>query len=79
MELDKDFVFTPLPPVAVPAAVTANPLGRLAGLAGNWAGTGFNSIWRPNHTAASDHFLELNRTTEKLDFTRTRDLKRLVF
>src|SRR5215475_9182643 len=41
-------------------------LGPLADLAGNWAGQGFNAIWRP-HTGKSDHFLELNVTNEQLD------------
>src|SRR5262245_36212023 len=69
-----DFVFGPLPPIeettpvgtAEPAAA-AIPLGPLAGLAGKWTGTGFNVIWRP-HPGGQDHFLELNVTSEELDF-----------
>jgi hypothetical protein len=73
MESVADFVFGPLPPIeettpvatAEPAA--ADPLGPLAGLAGKWTGKGFNVIWRP-HPGGQDHFLELNVTSEELDF-----------
>jgi hypothetical protein len=72
MELASDFSFQPLPPVEntvhFPFPDVANPLGPLAGLAGKWTGKGFNVIWRPNHTAGQDRFLELNVTTEQLDF-----------
>ncbi len=37
-----------------------------------WTGRGYNMIWRPNRnglSGPSDRFLELNRTTETLDFT----------
>jgi hypothetical protein len=72
MELEAQFVFEPLPPIVNPVhdpfPDVANPLGPLAGLVGTWAGQGFNCIWRPNHTSASDHFLELNLTTEQLAF-----------
>src|SRR5439155_2126908 len=44
-------------------------LGPRAGLAGTWTGTGFNVIWRPNHTPGQDRFLELNLTNEQLEFT----------
>lgn len=56
-------------------------LGLLRGLVGDdpagsakrsWRGTGFNMIWRPNFNNASGsslHFLQLNMTTEQLDFT----------
>jgi hypothetical protein len=47
----------------------ASPLGPLAGLVGKWSGRGFNIIWRPNHTAGQDRFLELNVTSEQLEFT----------
>jgi hypothetical protein len=72
-----DFVFGPLPPIdeepAAPAAVAAapgDPLGPLAGLAGNWTGHGFNVIWRPHpvNPSGQDRFLELNVTSEQLDF-----------
>jgi hypothetical protein len=78
-----DFVFGPQPPIEEPAApaaagepapaaaaAVADPLGALAGLAGNWAGQGFNVIWRPHPLKPSgqDRFLELNVTSEQLDF-----------
>jgi hypothetical protein len=82
MESAADFVFEPLPPIEEPAtpaatgeaaavaAAAADPLGPLAGLAGNWAGRGFNVIWRPHPLKPSgqDRFLELNVTSEQLDF-----------
>ncbi len=73
MELAADFSFQPLPaldsPVQFPFPDVANPLGPLAGLAGKWSGRGFNVIWRPNHTpAGQDRFLELNVTSEQLEF-----------
>jgi hypothetical protein len=72
MELAADFTFRPLPPLADPISDpfpdVANPLGPLAGLVGTWSGPGFNNIWRPDHSSASDHFLELNLTTDQLAF-----------
>src|SRR5215469_10636645 len=81
MESAADFVFGPLPPIEEPAApaatgepaplaAAADPLGPLAGLAGNWAGQGFNVIWRPHPLKPSgqDRFLELNVTSEQLAF-----------
>ena len=52
-----------------PFPEVASPLGPLAGLVGKWSGRGFNVIWRPNHTAGQDRFLELNVTSEQLEFT----------
>jgi hypothetical protein len=49
------------------AARAANPLGPLVQLVGLWKGTGFNQIWRPFH-GTQDRFLELNETTERLQF-----------
>ena len=73
MELAPDFSFQPLPAVenAVlqPFPEVASPLGPLAGLVGKWSGRGFNVIWRPNSTAGQDRFLELNVTSEQLEFT----------
>jgi hypothetical protein len=73
MELAENFSFQPLPAVqnAVqhPFPDVASPLGPLAGLAGKWTGRGFNIIWRPNHTSGQDHFLEINVTSEQLEFT----------
>ena len=48
-------------------------LGPLASLPGSWRGTGFNEIWRPDNTqppenSAIRRFLELNLTSETLDF-----------
>ena len=82
MESAADFVFGPQQPIdespapaaaAEPAAAPAaapDPLGPLAGLAGNWTGRGFNVIWRPHPLKPSgqDRFLELNVTSEQLDF-----------
>jgi hypothetical protein len=78
MQLASDFEFKPLPPIepqgqsfaaaVAPGAAAVNPLGRLAGLAGKWSGVGFNVIWRPNSTPGQDRFLELNLTTETLEF-----------
>jgi hypothetical protein len=71
MEIASDFEFKPLPPIAGKgefSAAAANPLGPLAGLVGKWSGSGFNVIWRPNHTRGQDRFLELNLTSEKLEF-----------
>ena len=48
----------------------SDPLGPLAELPGTWTGHGFNAIWRPNHGAGSDRFLELNLTTDKIVFTK---------
>jgi hypothetical protein len=73
MELAADFSFQPLPAVAnavqAPFPEVASPLGPLAGLVGTWSGRGFNMIWRPNHASGQDHFLELNVTSEQLEFS----------
>jgi len=73
MELAPDFSFQPLPalanPIQQPFPEVASPLGPLAGLVGKWSGRGFNVIWRPNHTPNQDRFLELNVTSEQLEFT----------
>ncbi|HEY7011393.1 MAG TPA: heme-binding protein [Streptosporangiaceae bacterium] len=74
MELAADFAFQPLDndegvaeATAERAAVAPDQgLGPLAGLAGSWTGPGFNAIWRP-HRGASDHFLELNVTNDRID------------
>jgi hypothetical protein len=50
------------------AADTADQLGPLAELPGHWRGTGFNLIARPDFQGDNDIFLELNTTTEKLQF-----------
>jgi hypothetical protein len=72
VDLATDFVFTPLPAVEnavqTPFPEVASPLGPLAGLVGKWSGKGFNIIWRPDH-GTQDHFLELNVTSEQLEFS----------
>jgi hypothetical protein len=52
---------------------TAVDLGPLAPLAGNWKGRGFNVMWRPDNPdsppfSQTKRFLELNLTSETLDF-----------
>jgi len=73
MELSPDFSFQPLPAleneVQQPFPDVASPLGPLAPLAGTWTGRGFNIIWRPDSAPGQDHFLEINVTSEQLDFT----------
>ena len=70
MELAANFAFQPLDndegTAAAAVAVPDQGLGPLAGLAGNWSGQGFNAIWRP-HRGPSDHFLELNVTSDRID------------
>ena len=72
--LTADFIFAPLPPLEHPIKFPfpkINPkdhLGPLAGLAGKWSGEGFNVIWRPNYGPGQSHFLELNFTSELLEF-----------
>jgi len=69
-----DFAFRQLDNAALNArAAGPNPLGPLAELPGKWTGKGFNQIWRPHHAvppdpANQDRFLELNLTTETLEF-----------
>jgi len=68
MELAANFAFQPLDndTGTAAAAVPDSGLGPIASLAGNWSGQGFNAIWRP-HRGASDHFLELNVTDDRID------------
>jgi hypothetical protein len=53
---------------------TALQLGPLAPLIGSWKGNGFNCMWRPHNKQsqpvgdATKRFLELNLTSETLDF-----------
>ena len=72
MQLKEDFVFQPLPPIDqtihFPFPQLLNPLGPLASLVGTWDGKGLNVIWRPSHTPGQDRFLELNLTTETVQF-----------
>jgi hypothetical protein len=74
MTLSPDFSFQPLPAleheILEPFPDVPSPLGPLAPLAGKWTGRGMNIIWRPNHTPADqDHFLELNLTSDQIEFT----------
>ena len=73
MDLSPDFAFQPLPaldsPSQQPFPEVASPLGPLAGLVGSWSGHGFNVIWRPDHTPGQDRFLELNLTSDQIEFT----------
>jgi hypothetical protein len=73
---------TPLKPpqLGVPPRFQQGPittslhLGPLAPLAGSWKGTGFNAMWRPDNPQSqpvggqTKRFLELNLTSETLDF-----------
>jgi hypothetical protein len=71
MEIEKDFVYQGIPPIG-PIERNA-PLGPLHLLPGKWTGQGFNLIWRPfQRTPDQDQnrFLELNLTTENLQFHR---------
>ena len=76
MAINTTFAYQPkIHPAA--SAPGLDPLGLLRDLVGTgqgrrWTGTGFNMIWRPNHIGQpgqKDFFLELNLTTETLDFT----------
>jgi hypothetical protein len=49
----------------VPALLGAH--GGIGNLPGTWTGTGFNLIWRP-HQTGGDHFLQLNLTSESIEF-----------
>jgi len=71
MNLEPNFAYNPnpSPPPPAPVPAPADALGLLAGLQGKWVGTGFNAIWRPNVlTSGQDRFLELNSTSEILEF-----------
>ena len=70
LDLD-DFLIEPVSgKISRPAALAAqDPLGPLAKLRGTWKGTGFNQIWRPfDGLPQQDRFLELNETSEILQF-----------
>jgi hypothetical protein len=74
IQLAPGFAITPThdTPTDAAAAVAPEPgpgLGPLTLLPGTWTGEGFNNIWRPFHDPASDHFLELNLTSETLEFS----------
>ena len=76
MDLKANFSFRPLPPLAHPIHLPfpgiLDPLGPLKDLPGTWIGTGFNTIWRPffpKGPGGEDEFLELNLTSEQIEFT----------
>ena len=79
MQLNSGFSYQPTPPAPTPTPppVPAPPpppgpnpgLGLLEGLLGKWSGVGLNLIWRPTQPASgSDRFLEINLTTETIEF-----------
>lgn len=79
MQLNSGFSYQPTPPAPTPTPppVPAPPpppgpnpgLGLLEGLLGKWSGAGLNLIWRPTQPASgSDRFLEINLTTETIEF-----------
>lgn len=44
--------------------------GGIGNFPGTWTGRGFNLIWRPhNPSSAGDHFLQLNLTSETIEFS----------
>jgi len=81
-----DFLFGELRPdhKLVPAPTPPPPLGPLAAFTGEFAGNGFNTIFRPDSTATPtvlpnpvppvpphDNVLELNLTAETLSFSKS--------
>jgi len=79
--LPTGFQFGPVP-VKITDVTTPPPsLGPLAAFTGNWTGSGFNTIFRPDSTKTptalptpvpggpSDNILELNLTSEDLSFS----------
>jgi len=82
MKLEPQFLLRPLPEkpggavahaihAALPPGAPDPTLGFLKELPGTWTGKGFNVIWRPNNTPGQDRFLELNLTTEVLEFSES--------
>ncbi len=66
------FVFKGVEKPAAEPVLDLGPLAQLVGSDGKglWKGYGFNTIWRPHPLAEGhDRFLELNVTSEKLEFT----------
>lgn len=51
------------------SATVSKQLGLLRDLAGNWKGTGFNLIARPDFHDKANTYLQLNQTQETLDIT----------
>jgi hypothetical protein len=81
ISLPSDFVFGEVSPQPEKFAVTLPPtLGPLAAFAGDYTGSGFNTIFRPDSPttptvlpipipAGNDNILELNLTSESLSFS----------
>ena len=42
--------------------------GGIENFPGTWTGHGFNLIWRPHFPSSDDHFLQLNLTSETIQF-----------
>ena len=72
MAIELNTRLVPMPGLTQAAVAAPSPLGPLASLVGTWKGHGLNTIFRPFHNAADpgdDNFLQLNKTTETLEFT----------
>jgi hypothetical protein len=57
-------------PVTVARPDAVPDLGPLTNLAGTWTGGGFNLVARPDHQGGRPFLLELNRTRERLHFSK---------
>ncbi|HWZ46343.1 MAG TPA: heme-binding protein [Candidatus Saccharimonadales bacterium] len=79
-DMTVDFKFASVRPdhKVVPPPPPPPPLGPLAAFVGDWAGQGFNTIFRPDNTVTptplpfpvtGDNILELNLTSETLSFS----------
>jgi hypothetical protein len=70
ISLPPHFEFNQVDPVHIAGLLPAPPpsLGAIAAFTGTWAGSGFNTIFRP-HEPGSDNVLELNLTHESLAFS----------
>jgi hypothetical protein len=71
-QTDPNFAFKAVEKPAAEPVLDLGPLAQLVGPTGKgkWEGTGFNTIWRPHPLAEGhDRFLELNLTSEKLEFS----------
>jgi hypothetical protein len=72
-QTEPGFAFKAVKNPAPEPVVDLGPLEQLVGPDGHglWEGKGFNTIWRPHPLAEGhDRFLELNLTSEKLEFTK---------
>jgi hypothetical protein len=66
-----DFSFKAVEKPAPEPVLDLGPLAQLVGPdgRGRWEGSGFNTIWRPHFAEGHNRFLELNLTSETLEFT----------